>query len=55
MTLIFKYVDAHQYFEPSNQNKALGVMTPIHHPRMSHTFQGEGDPLRTQGEGRTSL
>ena len=26
-------------------------MTPIHHPRMSHPFQGEGDPLRTQGEG----
>ena len=26
-------------------------MTPIHHLRMSHPFQGEGDPLRTQGEG----
>ena len=26
-------------------------MTPIHHPRMSHPFQGEGDPLRTEGEG----
>ena len=26
-------------------------MTSIHHPRMSHPFQGEGDPLRTQGEG----
>ena len=26
-------------------------MTPIHHPRMSHPFQGEGDPLRTHGEG----
>ena len=25
-------------------------MTPIHHLRMSHPFQGEGDPLRTQGE-----
>ena len=34
-----------------NQNEALGVMTPIHHPRISHLFQGEGDPLRTQGEG----
>ena len=26
-------------------------MTPIHHSRMSHPFQGEGDTLRTQGEG----
>ena len=26
-------------------------MTPIHHLRMSHPFQGEVDPLRTQGEG----
>ena len=26
-------------------------MTLIHHQRMSHPFQGEGDPLRTQGEG----
>ena len=43
--------DAHYYFEPDNQNKAPGVMTPINHPRMSHPFQGEGDPLRTQGEG----
>ena len=49
MTLNIKMLplcrDAHKYFEPPNQNKALGVMTPIHHP-----FQGEGDPLRTQGE-----
>ena len=26
-------------------------MTLIHHPRMSHSFQGEGDSLRTLGEG----
>ena len=26
-------------------------MTPIHLLRISHPFQGEGDPLRTQGEG----
>ena len=26
-------------------------MTLIHHLRMSHPFQGEGDPLRTHGEG----
>ena len=43
--------DAHYYFEPPHQNKTVGVMTPIHHPRMSHPFQGEGDPLWTQGEG----
>ena len=33
------------------KNKAFGVMTFIYHPRMSHYFQGEGDPLRTLGEG----
>ena len=26
-------------------------MMPINHPSMSHPFQGEGDPLRTLGEG----
>ena len=43
--------DAQKYFETPNQNIALGVMMLTHHPRMSHPFQGEGDPLRTQGEG----
>ena len=36
--------DAYQYFEPANQNKALGVITPINHLRMNHPFLGEGDP-----------
>ena len=30
-------------------------MTPIHHPMMSNPFQGEGDHLRTQGEGGTVM
>ena len=35
--------------EGPNQNEALGVMTPIHHPRMSHLFQGEGTPCGPKG------
>ena len=30
-------------------------MTPIHHPRMSHPFQGEGDPPGPKGRRCTSL
>ena len=57
MTLNIKYDAIMQrciYFEPSNQNKSLGVMAPIHHSMMSlqpndtkfkiycHYAQGEG-------------